>query len=118
MADFITGVEKVPVRAARRTNGRLDCGHDAAPRPALRDGVRTSLKCWRSRRVGNAPVSSDQPGIPAKATHHLFTRRVGSPGYGEAALRAKRELPLLCKGIDCRGTQSAAKPSLWSTRPC
>ncbi len=47
--------------------------------------------------LGMCRVSSEQPGIPARATHHLFTRRVGSPGYGRAALRAKRELPLLRK---------------------
>jgi len=37
-----------------------------------------------------APVSSDQPGIPVRATHHLFTRRVGSPGYGRGSSQGQK----------------------------
>jgi hypothetical protein len=34
-------------------------------------------------------------GIPDSASHHLFSRRVGSRGCGGAVSRAKREPPLL-----------------------
>ncbi len=85
----MTGAEKVPVCAARRTNGRLDCGHDAAPVPEKLD-VKKPWNVGDRGALGMCRVSSEQPGIPAKATHHLFTRRVGSPGYGGGSSQGQK----------------------------
>jgi hypothetical protein len=41
-------------------------------------------------RYCNDHRSKGQPGIPAKATDHLFTRRVGSPGYGEGSSQGQK----------------------------
>jgi hypothetical protein len=56
------------------------------------------------RRIRCAPhikeSREEQPGIPAKATHHLFYLDASVLQVtARAALRAKRGLPLLCMGM-------------------
>ena len=40
--------------------------------------------------IATITQQGEQPGIPARATHHLFTRRVGSPGYGEGSSQGQK----------------------------
>ncbi len=48
---------------------------------------------------GARQISREQPGIPAKATHHLFIRRVGSPGYGEGSSQGQKGAALAVCGM-------------------
>jgi hypothetical protein len=58
-------------------------------------------KPWNVGDRGHSVCAGYQvssPGIPVKATHHLFTRRVGSPGYGEGSSQGQKGVALAVYG--------------------